>query len=225
MKTKTLPLLVAILLLVSAVTVTFSIATISACDDAVPQIAKPSCDLEDPVCEDHEDLKDEWPCDTKDEGQDTSSCGVEDTPCGDDKPDCGEDKPDCEPEPPCPPPPCQPGCGSPGYWKNHPEAWPVDAITIGGIEYSKDEAITLMEGDGDMTRILFMHLVAAKLNVLIGNKDSCVADTIGDADTWLSANPVGSGVNGSDEAWKTGEPLKDFLDAYNNGQLCAPKRK
>jgi hypothetical protein len=222
MKTKTLPLLVAVLLLVSAVTVTFSIATISACDDPVPQVSKPSCDLEDPVCEDHEDLKDEWPCDPKDEGQDTSSCGVEDNSCGDDKSDCGDDKPDCEPEPPC-----QPGCGTPGYWKNHPDAWPVDEISIGGTTYTRAKAIAIMKtsAGGDKTYTLFMHLVAAKLNVLIGNDDSCVADTIDDADAWMSLHPVDSGVSGSSDAWKEGEPLKDLLDAYNNGQLCAPKRK
>jgi len=26
-----------------------------------------------------------------------------------------------------------PGTGTPGYWKNHPEAWPVEEITIGGV--------------------------------------------------------------------------------------------
>jgi len=31
------------------------------------------------------------------------------------------------------------GCDphTPGYWRNHPEMWPVEYITIGGITYSK----------------------------------------------------------------------------------------
>jgi len=35
----------------------------------------------------------------------------------------------------------QPGTGTPGYWKNHPEAWPVSSITVGGLTYTKAQAI------------------------------------------------------------------------------------
>jgi hypothetical protein len=28
-----------------------------------------------------------------------------------------------------------PGTGTPGYWKNHPEAWPIPGITIAGLPY------------------------------------------------------------------------------------------
>ena len=31
----------------------------------------------------------------------------------------------------------QPGTGTPGYWKNHPEAWPTGSITVGGVTYMK----------------------------------------------------------------------------------------
>jgi hypothetical protein len=34
-----------------------------------------------------------------------------------------------------------PGTGTPGYWKNHPDAWPVTQITVGGIVYTKVQAI------------------------------------------------------------------------------------
>ena len=63
-----------------------------------------------------------------------------------------------------------PGTGTPGYWKNHPEAWPVGEITIGGVVYTKAEAIAVMEsGDKDKSFTMFRHLVSAKLNVLAGN--------------------------------------------------------
>ncbi len=123
--------------------------------------------------------------------------------------------------------PYSPGVGTPGYWKNHPEAWPVDEITIGGILYTKDEAIAIMnmEVAGDKTYNMFFHLVAAKLNVLIGNASSCIAETITAADAWMAAyGPVGSGVAAKSDAWDDGEPLKDMLDEYNNGELCAPER-
>ena len=60
-----------------------------------------------------------------------------------------------------------PGTGTPGYWKNHPEAWPVDEITIGGVTYTKVEAIAIMNTPekGDKTYTMFSALVAATLNV------------------------------------------------------------
>ena len=119
-----------------------------------------------------------------------------------------------------------PGTGTPGYWKNHPEAWPVETITIGGVVYTKEQAIWWMnQPDGDKTITLFRALVAAKLNVLIGNDDSCIAGTISAADAWfVTFGPVGSGVPARSAAWRIGEPLYELLDLYNNGGLCAPHR-
>ena len=113
---------------------------------------------------------------------------------------------------------------TPGYWKNHPNAWPVDSVIIGGITYAKEEAIGIMNTPpgGDMTYVMFNHLVAAKLNVANGCVSSCIEDTIQDADDWMETyGPVGSGVSASSPAWQEGEPLKDTLDQYNNGLLCA----
>jgi PKD repeat protein len=122
-----------------------------------------------------------------------------------------------------------PGTGTPGYWKTHPEAWPVDEITIGGVPYDKDAAIDYMlENESrDVTYIMFRSLVAAKLNVLIGNDASCIEETIAAADAWMEEyGSVGSGVKagGNDSPWRTGEPLYLMLDDYNNGYLCAPHR-
>ncbi len=130
------------------------------------------------------------------------------------------------PVPPTPTPRADVGTGTPGYWMNHPEAWPVDTITIGGVVYTKDMAIAIMKDPvkRDKTFTLFPALVAAKLNVMMGTNASCISGTIAAADTWMAANPVGSGVSGSSNAWKTGEPLYLTLDLYNNGRLCAPSR-
>ncbi len=127
------------------------------------------------------------------------------------------------------PPPLEgSGTGTPGYWKNHPEAWPSNSITIGGITYTKDDAIRLMKKpvSGDKTFTVFASLVAAKLNVAIGNPDSCIKDAIIAADNWLATYPVGSRVSagGADSPWRVGESIHMMLDAYNNGLLCAPHR-
>ena len=111
-------------------------------------------------------------------------------------------------------------CRSPGYWKNHPCDWPTDSVWIGGVEYSKDCAIELMnEKGGDKSITMFRALVAAKLNVMNGCSDCCIRRTICRADHWMEYNPPGSGVKGSDCAWKYGECLYYKLDAYNNGYL------
>lgn len=117
------------------------------------------------------------------------------------------------------------GAGTPGYWKNHPEAWPFDEIVVAGVTYTVDEAIAAMNTKGgDKTIVVFNHYVAAFLNVAIGAEDACILDTVAATEAWLVDNPLGSGVKGNASAWDDGEPLKDRLDAYNNGHLCAPSR-
>jgi hypothetical protein len=121
-----------------------------------------------------------------------------------------------------------PGTGTLGYWKNHPAAWP-NGVTIAGVPYTTNAAIWWMQRVGkDRTTQMFAQLVAAKLNVGIGNDPSCIASTIAAADAWLTTYPVGSNVLGSSPAWSGaggGETLHDALDAYNNGNMCAPHRK
>jgi hypothetical protein len=120
----------------------------------------------------------------------------------------------------------QPGTGTPGYWKNHPEAWPVAALVVGGVSYTRDQAIYWLEKAGnDRTIAMFSSLVPAMLNVVIGNEDSCVASTIDAANSWMAKyGPAGRGVHPASFAWKVGEPLHRLLDNYNNGMLCAPHR-
>jgi hypothetical protein len=118
-----------------------------------------------------------------------------------------------------------PGTGTLGYWKNHPNAWPA-SISIGGQTYTRDQAIYLMQRiSKDRTTQMFAQLVAAKLNVGIGNDNSCIASTIAWADAWMASHPVGSNVLASSPAWQQAEPYHNQLDAYNNGQLCAPHRQ
>jgi hypothetical protein len=119
----------------------------------------------------------------------------------------------------------QPGTGTPGYWKNHSAAWPVQSITVGGITYSKAQAIALLGKVGkDKSITMFSSLVPAMLNVMVGNDDSCVSSTIAAANLWMAAHPAGSGVAGGSVAWAEGELLHIQMDSYNNGLLCAPHR-
>jgi hypothetical protein len=119
-----------------------------------------------------------------------------------------------------------PGTGTPGYWKNHPEAWPVSSIVVGGQTYTKAQAIAWLGKVGkDKSTTMFSSLVPAMLNILIGNDGSCVNGTIAAANTWMAAHPVGSNIAGGSAAWAAGEPLHITMDNYNNGLLCAPHRQ
>jgi hypothetical protein len=119
-----------------------------------------------------------------------------------------------------------PGTGTPGYWKNHPEAWP-DGITIGGVPYTTAEAIAKMgKVSGDKTYSMFAALVSAILNTtVILNNPACISDTITSANGWMTTYQVGSGVKASSTAWQTAaHEWHQRLDDYNNGKLCAPHR-
>ena len=128
-----------------------------------------------------------------------------------------------------------PGCGTPGYWKNHPDAWPVDYITIGGVTYTKAQAIYLFKkaDKKDMRYLMFMHLVSAKLNVTIGNSSLVIGPYIVAGEAWMATYaPAPDGlphkdtaVSADSDAWQVdGEDIKDMLDDYNNGLLDAPAR-
>lgn len=131
---------------------------------------------------------------------------------------------DCAPPPP--PPPSGPGTGTPGFWKNHPDAWPVSSLKLGNITYTKAQLIAIlgMPTQRDVTYIMARALIAALLNGLVGNDTSCIDAVVDDAQAWLKPAPVGSGVRGSSAAWISGSAIAGTLDDYNNGLLCAPHR-
>lgn len=133
------------------------------------------------------------------------------------------------------------GTGTPGFWKNHPEVWPIAGgqVLIGDwnhnwscdtgetcLSLTEEEALAALgtPPKGDMTLNLARPLVAAWLNVSAGNDSSCIAETIDLATAWLIANPLGSGVSGGDEAWREASSWAGILDDYNNGLLCAEHR-
>jgi hypothetical protein len=106
-----------------------------------------------------------------------------------------------------------------GYWKNHPEVWPIEEIVIGGEIYSKDQAIGILgePPKGDATYILVHQLIPAKLNVLNGADDQDVAKIILEADDWLNQNKLGSDPKGSDH--EIGVGLAETLEEFNNGVI------
>ena len=133
------------------------------------------------------------------------------------------------------------GTGTPGFWKNHPDVWPIAGgeLLIGDWNHNwscdagetcllltEEEAMAALSTPpkGDMSWNMARALVAAWLNVSAGNDSSCIAETIELATAWLLANPLGSDVSGGDLAWRDGSEWARILDDYNNGLLCAEHR-
>ncbi len=104
-----------------------------------------------------------------------------------------------------------------GYWKNHPEAWPVPSLTICGNSIDQNALIDVLSTPvrGDKTISMAHQLIAAMLNSLVGN--SCPTP-INDAMSWLCTH---GGIGASRKEWDSnGEVLKDKLDTFNNGGGC-----
>jgi hypothetical protein len=120
---------------------------------------------------------------------------------------------------------CATGVRTQGYWKTHPDDWPVDELELGGETYRAGDALALLQSPpaGDAALILFHQAVAATLNVENGAPAACIEGALADANAWLAANPPGTGVTPGSPVWTDeGEGIKDELDAYNDGTLCAP---
>ncbi len=80
---------------------------------------------------------------------------------------------------------------SQGYWKTHPDQWPVDELVLGDRTYSKSKLLRILKRPpkGDASVILAKQLIAAKLNVLSGAKaDDDIIALINQADDLISSN-------------------------------------
>jgi hypothetical protein len=112
-----------------------------------------------------------------------------------------------------------------GYWKNHPDAWPVTSLTIGGVVYSQDDllAIFAMDPGGDASLILAHQLIAALLNQAAAvNPPAAVTQALGDAQAWMSANKDADGrlpygTSPGSAAANDATALSSTLDSFNSG--------
>ena len=110
-----------------------------------------------------------------------------------------------------------------GYWKNHPDQWPVTELQLGNVTYDQQQLLDILHqpvrGNGLVS--LAHHLIAAKLNIAAGADPSCIEETIAEADALIGdlvVPPVGDGYLTPRDV----EAIKDILEDYNEGRLCAP---
>jgi hypothetical protein len=86
-----------------------------------------------------------------------------------------------------------------GYWKNHPDVWPISSVKLGNVIYSKAQLLLIFDtpaaGNGLIS--LAHQLIAAKLNIAAGAiAPSLVLGAISTADALIGNKivpPIGSG--------------------------------
>jgi hypothetical protein len=110
-----------------------------------------------------------------------------------------------------------------GYWKNHPNAWPVNTLMLGSQTYTKTELLNILNnpGGGDASMILAVQLIAAKLNIANGSDPTPVSGTITHADSLLSgfSGKLPYNVKPSSSIGQMMVNDGKTLDNYNNGLL------
>lgn len=105
-----------------------------------------------------------------------------------------------------------------GYWKTHPEAWPVSSLTLGTVSYSKTKLLAILsqpvQGNGLVS--LARQLIAAKLNLAAGASPAAVASIITMADGLIAGRVVPPNGSGSLTTSST-SVITQALDDFNNG--------
>ena len=118
-----------------------------------------------------------------------------------------------------------------GYWKNHPNVWPVNTLMLGSQTYTKAELLDILGTPtrGDASLILAKQLIAAKLNIAAGSDPTPISSTITHADSLLSmfSGKLPYHVAPSSNIGQMMVSDGNTLDNYNNGHLtpnCSGQR-
>jgi hypothetical protein len=109
---------------------------------------------------------------------------------------------------------------SQGYWRNHPNAWPVTSLILGTVTYQAAELMAILDDParGNGLVILVHQLIASKLNIANGADPSAVQQAITDADNMIGALVVPPIGNGYLPPGHTGN-LTETLTEYNEGTI------
>ena len=110
-----------------------------------------------------------------------------------------------------------------GFWKNHPNVWPVNSLMLGSQIYTQAELLAILNtpSGGDASIILAKQLIAAKLNIAAGSDPTPISSTITHADSLLAMFPgkLPYHVAPSSNIGQMMVSDGSTLDDYNNGRL------
>ena len=110
-----------------------------------------------------------------------------------------------------------------GYWKNHPNQWPVTHLQLGNNTYNQRQLLSILYNPVVSNGLVSLahQEIATKLNIANGADSSCIQQILAAADSLIGnliVPPVGDGFLPSAEVsgYVTG------LTRYNEGYLCSP---
>jgi hypothetical protein len=108
-----------------------------------------------------------------------------------------------------------------GFWKNHPDDWPVQSLTLGTVPYTEAQLITILETPvgGDASLDLAHQLIAAMLNVANGSDSGPISATITDANGDIGSGTIPEGIAPSSPLGADMVNDAAVLDAFNEGKL------
>lgn len=109
-----------------------------------------------------------------------------------------------------------------GFWKTHPDAWPVARLPLGDDEYSHAEALELLwtPPRADASLILAHQLIAAELNAAAGVDATVVADALAEAHALLELpGLLPHGTRASSPEGRAMTAVAEILAAFNEGAL------
>jgi hypothetical protein len=107
-----------------------------------------------------------------------------------------------------------------GYWRTHPDAWPVTSLILGTVTYQAGELMAILDNpaQGNGLLILAHQLIAAKLNIANGADPSAVQQTLIDAENMIGGlviPPIGEGYLPPSQT----SNLTETLTQYNEGTI------
>jgi len=107
-----------------------------------------------------------------------------------------------------------------GYWKNHPEKWPVSSLKVGTIIYTKAQLLLIFDEPAAGNGLISMshQLITAKLNVLSGAVVTAViTNAIATADAMVG-NRIIPPIGGGFISPSVTSNLNDVLEQFNSDE-------
>ena len=110
---------------------------------------------------------------------------------------------------------------SQGYWKTHPQEWPVQQLALGGVTYEQLALLALLKKavNGDASIALSKQLIAAKLNLANGADGVPITTAVANADLLVGSSNLPMAVKNRTTLGRSMHAESSLLDSYNNGNL------
>ena len=107
-----------------------------------------------------------------------------------------------------------------GFWKNHPQDWPVTSLMLGTVTYTESQLLTILKTPvkGDASIDLAHQLIAAKLNLANGSNPSPISAVITDADGDIDGGTIPEGVKTSSTLGQDMTGDASELDGFNSSR-------